>query len=148
MSESQKKNAPPPATDLPSSEAEWRSRLSPDAYRVLRERATDAPFSGRYTHPGAAGRFRCAGCGAELFDDETQYDSGSGWPSFTEPVDPEQVELREDRDHHMVRVEVACARCGGHLGHVFPDGPGPAGERWCINSTSLELDSRSPDTTD
>lgn len=148
MSDQHADDALPPARALPSSEAEWRSRLSPAAYRVLRERATDAPFSGRYTHPGAPGRYRCAGCGAELFDAARQYDSGSGWPSFTEPVDPDRVALREDTSHRMVRVEVACARCGGHLGHLFPDGPGPAGERWCINSTSLELDPESADSVD
>lgn len=125
---------------LALSDAEWRERLSPEQYAILREKGTDAPFSGRYVHPGADGVFRCAACGAALFDTKVQFDSGSGWPSFTEPVVAESVELHEDRSHGMVRTEVTCRRCGGHLGHVFDDGPGPSGQRWCINSTSLALE--------
>ncbi len=121
-------------------EGQWRARLSPTQFLVLREKGTDPPFTGEFTHPGAAGTFRCAGCGAPLFESSTQFDSGSGWPSFTAPLDAARVELHEDRSHGMVRTEVTCARCGGHLGHVFDDGPGPAGQRWCVNSTSLELD--------
>jgi peptide-methionine (R)-S-oxide reductase len=124
---------------LELSEEEWRRRLTPAQFHVLRERGTDPPFTGEYTHPGRPGTYRCAGCGAALFDAASQYDSGSGWPSFTRPIDASLVELREDRSHGMVRTEVACARCGGHLGHVFDDGPAPEGRRWCINSTSLEL---------
>lgn len=119
---------------------EWRERLSDEQYRVLRQKGTDRAFTGRFTHPGPDGTYRCAGCGAELFDSQTQFDSGSGWPSFTEPANLENVELHTDTSLGMVRTEVTCKRCGGHLGHLFPDGPGPTGQRWCINSTSLELD--------
>ncbi len=119
---------------------EWRERLTPEQYRVLRQKGTDVAFTGPYVHPGADGVYRCAGCGAELFGADVQFDSGSGWPSFTEPMNRENVELHTDRSHGMARTEVTCKRCGGHLGHVFEDGPGPTGERWCINSTSLELD--------
>ncbi|MHB8247151.1 MAG: peptide-methionine (R)-S-oxide reductase MsrB [Acidimicrobiales bacterium] len=121
---------------------EWRAKLTPEQYRVLREKGTDPAFSGTFTHPGADGLYRCAGCGAVLFDSETQFDSGSGWPSFTEPADLENVELHEDRSLGMTRTEVTCKACGGHLGHLFDDGPGLKGQRWCINSTSLELDPR------
>jgi peptide-methionine (R)-S-oxide reductase len=132
------------AEEIAASEEEWRSRLTPQEYHVLREKGTDPPFQGEYTHPGHRGLFRCAGCGAELFLSDTQFDSGSGWPSFTAPVSENQVELDEDRSLGRVRTEVRCSRCGGHLGHVFDDGPDPTGERWCINSTSIKLDSESP----
>ncbi len=122
------------------SDEEWRRRLSDEQYRVLREKGTDRPFAGRFTHPGPDGIYRCAACGAALFDSSTQFDSGSGWPSFSEPADLENVELHTDTSLGMVRTEVTCKRCGGHLGHLFDDGPGPSGERWCINSTSLDLD--------
>ena len=127
-------------TPLELDEEEWRRRLTPEQYRVLRLQETDAPFSGRFIHPGPDGTYRCAGCGAALFDASTQFDSGSGWPSFTTPLEEGAVELRDDASFGMHRVEVVCGRCGGHLGHVFPDGPRPTGQRWCINSTSLELD--------
>lgn len=121
-------------------DAEWRSRLSDAQYKVLRQKATDVPFTGEFTHPGRRGVFRCAGCGAELFDSDAQFDSGSGWPSFTVPVSSDAVEAAVDRSYGMVRTEITCSRCGGHLGHVFPDGPGPTGERYCINSTALALE--------
>lgn len=130
---------PVEATETRSDE-EWRQSLTPKQYHVLREKGTDPAFSGEYTHPGHQGMFRCAGCGAELFSSETQFDSGSGWPSFTAPVDPANVELDEDRSLGTRRTEVLCSRCGGHLGHVFEDGPKPTGQRWCINSTSIDLD--------
>ncbi len=126
------------------SDSDWRERLSPEQYRVLRQKGTDPAFSGRFTHPGPDGTYRCAGCGALLFDSNTQFDSGSGWPSFTEPANLANVELHLDSSHGMVRTEVTCKRCGGHLGHVFDDGPGPTHQRWCINSTSLELDPSHP----
>jgi peptide-methionine (R)-S-oxide reductase len=121
------------------SEQEWRQRLSDEEFHVLREKGTDRPFAGEYTHPVYEGTFRCAGCGAELFAADDQFDSGSGWPSFVRPLNPDAVEISADNSLGMRRIEVTCRRCGGHLGHVFDDGPGPSGERWCINSTSLKL---------
>jgi peptide-methionine (R)-S-oxide reductase len=122
------------------SEREWREQLNPDQYDVLRGKGTEPPFTGRYVHEKRSGTYRCAGCGAELFSSQTKFDSGTGWPSFTEPADRANVELLEDRSWGMRRIEVNCSACGGHLGHVFPDGPGATGERYCINSCSLELD--------
>jgi peptide-methionine (R)-S-oxide reductase len=119
---------------------EWREQLTPDEYAVLRGKATEPPFTGKYWHEKRDGTYRCAGCGTELFSSETKFDSGTGWPSFTEPADRANVELRDDVSHGMHRIEVNCANCGGHLGHVFPDGPGRTGERYCINSCSLALD--------
>jgi peptide-methionine (R)-S-oxide reductase len=130
-------------TDRPrvgKTEREWREQLTPDQYDVLRGKGTEPPFTGRYVHEKHSGTYRCAGCGAELFSSETKFDSGTGWPSFTDPADRANVELLEDRSWGMRRIEVNCAACGGHLGHVFPDGPGTSGERYCINSCSLELD--------
>jgi len=124
------------------SEKEWRDRLSLEQYYVLREKGTERPFSGQYTHPEFDGAFRCAACGAILFSADDQFDSGSGWPSFTRPVSSDAVVLTADHSLFMRRVEVTCKACGGHLGHLFNDGPRPTGERWCINSVSLQLDER------
>lgn len=126
--------------DIPETEEEWRQRLSDDAYRVLREQGTEAPFTGDYVHVDDDGVFRCAGCGTELFSTVEKYDSGCGWPSFWAPADADSVETRSDHSHGMERTEVVCAACGGHLGHVFEDGPEPTGQRYCINSVALQFE--------
>lgn len=124
------------------SESEWRKRLSPEQFHVLREAGTEPAFSGRYDNNKADGTYRCAACQLELFDSDDKYDSGSGWPSFTRPIAADHVVEHADVSHGMRRVEVRCARCDGHLGHVFPDGPPPSGLRYCMNSVSLEFRSR------
>jgi peptide-methionine (R)-S-oxide reductase len=126
--------------DLP--EQEWRKRLTPEQYHVLREAGTERAFTGRYWNNHDSGEYHCAGCGKPLFDSATKYDSGSGWPSFTTPVDREAVVEHSDVSHGMRRTEVRCAQCDGHLGHVFPDGPGPEGLRYCMNSASLDFKPR------
>lgn len=118
---------------------EWRERLTPEQYRVLREAGTERAFTGKYEKNKSAGEYVCAGCGQPLFESDAKYDSGSGWPSFTRPAEGGAVEENRDMSHGMVRTEVVCARCAGHLGHVFPDGPGPDGMRYCINSAALDF---------
>lgn len=130
---------PQTSEHLPTSEAEWREKLGPERYRILRQAGTEAPWTGALLGNKAPGEYCCAGCGAPLFESDTKYESGSGWPSFTEPVSDDAVANIEDNSHGMRRVEVRCARCQGHLGHVFPDGPGPNGLRYCINSASLDF---------
>lgn len=122
-----------------NTEEQWRTKLDPTQFRVLRQGATEPPFSGKYVDEKRPGVYACAGCGTELFESETKYESGSGWPSFYEPIGEDRIVEKQDTSHGMVRTEIVCANCGGHLGHVFPDGPRPTGLRYCVNSASLEL---------
>ncbi|MHB1709993.1 MAG: peptide-methionine (R)-S-oxide reductase MsrB [Acidimicrobiales bacterium] len=124
---------------------EWKAKLSPERYAVLREKGTEPAWSGELLHVEGSGMFTCAGCGAELFTSDSKFESGSGWPSFYRALDAGTVDEHVDRDCGMLRTEITCARCGGHLGHVFPDGPAPTGLRYCVNSLSIEY---KPDGTD
>lgn len=127
-------------TDLPKTESEWREKLDIEQYQVLRKGGTERAFTGKYWDEHRDGTYRCAGCGQPLFESDTKFESGSGWPSFYQPKDGADLAEEEDSSYGMSRTEVKCANCGGHLGHVFPDGPQPTGLRYCINSAALDLD--------
>jgi len=128
------------AEKLRKTEAEWQQELTPEQYRVLRQKGTERPFSGEYAETNTPGVYRCAACGQELFASATKFDAGCGWPSFYQPVGEDRIEEHQDNSYGMRRVEVTCARCDSHLGHVFPDGPRPTGLRYCINAVALKMD--------
>ena len=126
--------------DKKKTDAEWRAQLTPEQFHILREKGTERAFTGKYANSHDKGIFKCSGCGSELFSSDTKFDSGSGWPSFFQPLDEAAVEEVVDSAHGMRRIEVTCRKCGGHLGHVFEDGPAPTGLRYCINSASIDLE--------
>jgi len=127
-------------SDMPNTDSEWREKLDPDQYQVLRQGSTERAFTGKYWDSKKSGTYLCAGCGEKLFSSDTKFESNSGWPSFFQPLDPGMIDEEEDRSFGTTRTEIKCANCGGHLGHVFDDGPGPTGLRYCVNSASLDLE--------
>jgi peptide-methionine (R)-S-oxide reductase len=134
-------------TRIEKTDIDWRNELTPEQYHVLREKGTERAFSGEYWNDHRAGVYRCAACGNDVFESDTKFESGTGWPSFYQPASPDAVETEDDRSFFMTRTEVTCAACGGHLGHVFPDGPRPTGLRYCINSAALRLMPRADEAT-